>query len=423
MPGKLMTQAHTDFWKFWTGQAISNLGSSFTGFALPLLIFKLTYSPLNLAFTSALNILPHLLFGLFIGAWADRVNRKGLMIFTDIARALVIALLPLLALTNLLTVWWIYVATFVNATLSIFFETCEFAAISSLVDQDNLVQANGRIQASYSTATILGPLLAGVLTAVLPLPQLLFIDALSFLISAGSLLLIATSFNANADQAAFSDKEAKSVFSDMLEGMRYIWNHSLLRTIVMMLTLTNFLTITPAAQLVAFAKQRFHASDVQVGLLYAAGGAGVIVLSLISNRLWQRFSFVKLALGSLTLSGLMILCMALTRWYWTTLPLWALFSGLGTLFNIIIYSLVQTIVPNKLLGRAISFGRTLAWLAVPLGALAGGLAIEQIKNIALIYVVIGVLNILIPLVFSFMIANRVEPYLHPDDMGPTTIIP
>src|SRR6185295_19732466 len=93
-----------DFWKFWAGQTISNLGSSFTEFALPLLIFKLTGSALNLAISSATTFLPYLLFGLLIGAWVDRVNRKRLMIITDLLRALILASIPLLAALNLLSV-------------------------------------------------------------------------------------------------------------------------------------------------------------------------------------------------------------------------------------------------------------------------------------------------------------------------------
>ena len=90
-----------EFWKFWLGQTISNLGTSFTQFALPLLVFKLTGSALNLAITSAATFLPYLLFGLVIGAWVDRVDRKRLMIATDIARAAVIASIPLLILFSL----------------------------------------------------------------------------------------------------------------------------------------------------------------------------------------------------------------------------------------------------------------------------------------------------------------------------------
>src|SRR6476661_8779060 len=149
-----------DFWKFWAGQTISNLGSSFTDFALPLLIFKLTGSALNLAIASATTFLPYLLFGLPIGAWVDRVDRKRLMILTDLLRALLLASIPLLAALNQLPLWWIYTAGFLISTLSIGFDAAEFAAIPSLVAQGDttagqaLVVANGRIQASYSAATV-----------------------------------------------------------------------------------------------------------------------------------------------------------------------------------------------------------------------------------------------------------------------------
>src|SRR3982074_1478018 len=104
----------SEFWKFWLGQTISNLGTSFTQFALPLLVFKLTGSALNLAITTAATFLPYLLFGLVIGAWVDRVNRTKLMIGTDIARTLVILSIPLLAGVDRLTVEWIYVVSFVS---------------------------------------------------------------------------------------------------------------------------------------------------------------------------------------------------------------------------------------------------------------------------------------------------------------------
>ena len=97
-----------DFGRFWLGQTISNLGSSFTFFALPLLVFKLTGSPLNLGLTTAFEFVPYLLFGLVIGAWVDRVDRRRLMIATDLARAAVIATIPALAAADALSVGWVY---------------------------------------------------------------------------------------------------------------------------------------------------------------------------------------------------------------------------------------------------------------------------------------------------------------------------
>src|SRR5438045_6638252 len=82
---------NSDFWTFWTGQTISNLGSSITLFALPLLVYKLTGSALNLGIAEAATFLPYLLFGLVLGALVDRVNRKRMMILVDVGRGLVIA--------------------------------------------------------------------------------------------------------------------------------------------------------------------------------------------------------------------------------------------------------------------------------------------------------------------------------------------
>src|SRR5215210_3884016 len=86
-----------DFWKLWAGQSISALGSSFTGFALPLLVYNLTGSALNLAYATAAFFVPYLLFGVFIGAWSDRTDRRRLMVCTDIGRGAAIATIPLLA--------------------------------------------------------------------------------------------------------------------------------------------------------------------------------------------------------------------------------------------------------------------------------------------------------------------------------------
>ena len=103
---------------------------------------------------------------------------------------------PLLATFGLLEVWWIYAVIFANSIMSIAFDAANFAAVPSLVDRDDLVTANGRIQASYSAMTILGPLLAGVVVAVLPIYDLLLIDAFSFVLSTVSLVMINASFNA-----------------------------------------------------------------------------------------------------------------------------------------------------------------------------------------------------------------------------------
>ena len=89
-----------DFWFYFSGQAVSQLGGSFTLFAMPLLVFKLTHSATNLALTTVAESVPYLLFGLLLGAVVDRFDRKRLMLGSDIAQALVIAVIPVLAIAG-----------------------------------------------------------------------------------------------------------------------------------------------------------------------------------------------------------------------------------------------------------------------------------------------------------------------------------
>ena len=404
-PRRTGSKFNSDFWKYWTGQTLSNLGSSITVFALPLLVYKLTGSALDLGIATAATFLPYLLFGLILGAWTDRVDRKRMMIGTDIARALVVASIPLLAALGLLTIWWIYVVAFVHATLRICFDAGEFAAIPSLVNLDDLVTANGRIQASYSAASIVGPLLAGVLVIRVPLPVLMLIDGFSFLLSAFSLALIRISFNSGEKRAP------TSIRTDVVEGLRYVLSHPVLRNISIMMALVNFVGSTTYAQLILFAKVRLQASDVQASLLYSAGSLGVVILSLAAGQLRRRWSFSTVALGALMLEGALTAVFAFMHWYWVAIALWTLIGGLGILFNINTGSLRQAIVPNHMLGRVISIASVLAWSAIPLGSLLGGFAISWTQNVALVYAVIGVLTFLIPLAFSFTALGHAERYI------------
>jgi MFS family permease len=394
-----------DFWIFWGGQAISTLGTSFTNLALPLLVYRLTGSAVNLALTSAAEFVPYLLFGLVIGAWVDRTDRKRLMLLANLLQAVVVASIPFMAGLGHLAIWWIYTMGFTQSTLGICFNSAEFAAIPSLVGQDDLVVANGRIQASYSTVQIAGPLLAGMLAAIMPIERVLYFDAASFLIATASLALIRASFN-KVERLA-----SGSLRRDIVEGLRYVLSHPVLRNISAMMALVNFFSSTTYAQLVLFAKWRLNASSTQIGLLYSVASVGVIILSLAAGPLRRRFSFSRVALSALMIDGLLIVVLAMTTWYPLALLCWGLSSGFGILFNINTGSLRQAIVPNHMLGRVISIAGVLAWSAIPVGTFLGGLAIQSTGNVALIYGIIGAVTFLIPVCFSFTPLGHAERYL------------
>ena len=407
-----MSGRRLDFWKYWLGQTISQLGSSFTGFALPLLVYQLTGSAVNLAVTTAAYFLPYLLFGLVIGAWVDRVDRKRMMISVDLGRALVIATIPVLAYSDSLSVWWIYVGEFITATLTIAFDSGQFAAVPHLVETDDLVTANGRLQASFAAATVAGPLLAGLMLAVVDLETVFIVDSASFLVSAISLALIRTSFNPE------QPREAAHILRDVHEGLRYVLGHPVLRNISLMMALINFVVATTWAQLVLFGKSELDLSDTQVGILFAAGSAGIVVLGLAAGPIRKRLSFSVAALGALMIDGLLTVVFAFNDAFVAALLLWAAISGLGLFFNINTTSVRQQIVPDEMLGRVVSIAGVLAWSAIPLGALVGGWVIKATGDVVAVYAAIGVLVFAIAAAFWFTALGHAEDYL-PDGSAPS----
>ncbi|TMK86529.1 MAG: MFS transporter [Actinobacteria bacterium] len=233
------------------------------------------------------------------------------VIAVDLGRAVVIAMIPLLSYLNLLQVWHVYLVGFVSSTLTIFFEAGEFAAIPSLVGQEDLITANGRIQASYSAAQVAGPLLAGLMLAVVKIETVFVVDAASFVVSAYSLGLVGQSFNRED-----SHRERATIRKDVAEGLRYVLRHPVLRNISAMMALFNFIAITTFTQLVLFSKVRLHASDAEVGFLFSAGSAGVVLLGLLAGRIRKKLSFGPAALGSLMVIGWLTVAFAFNTIYW-----------------------------------------------------------------------------------------------------------
>ena len=399
-----------DYWKYWISTIISQLGSRFTQFALPLFVYTLTGSAFDLGVATTLSFLPSLLFGLLFGAYADRLDRKRLLVWGSLGKALAIVSIPGLAVLDALTLWWVYVAIFLHSSLMALTGPAEFAAMPNLVGRENLTRANGYLQAGISVARVAGPLLAGLLVALVPVYGLLFFDAASYAVAALVLASVGTALNAPPD----AGRPATTIRQDIGEGLRYLWGQPVIRNIALMIALTNFLEITIDAQLVLFAKERLGADNFGVGLLYSVAGASIALTSLLADPLRRRLTFGRATVGALMAYGLLAVAMASTSWYWFAVATWALMMACGILFDISSQTLSQTIVPDRLLGRVQSVSRVMALSTVPLGAFLGGIVVERTQNVALVYGCIGASIFLISLAFSFTALGRAERHL-PDD--------
>jgi MFS family permease len=372
------------FWKFWCGQTISNLGSSFTQFALPLLVYNLTGSSLDLALVTVTEFVPYLAFGLVIGAWVDRLDRRRLMIACDIGRAVALASVPVLYLSGALTVAWILGVAFVNSVLWIAFSAAEFAAVRTLVSKEDLLTANARIQATYQGVQVLGPLVAGAIVGLgFPLAGAFAIDAGSFLASAGLLSLIGLSFNAS------SPRPRMSIRADVVEGLRYVLGDPLLRNISLVAALVNLFGITVWTQLVFFAKHQLAATNGELGLLFGAGALGTALMTFLAPRSRRYLSFSAATLGAVMVYGLLIATLALTHVLWVAVIVWSVTAGLPYFFTVHTMAMRQATVPDHMLGRVMNIAQVMAWSANPIGALVGGWAIALTGRVDVVFGVLG----------------------------------
>ncbi|GCE15194.1 MFS transporter [Tengunoibacter tsumagoiensis] len=396
-----------DFWIFWTGQTISQIGSALTNFALPLLVFNLTGSALKVGLTLAATYLPYVLFGLVSGAWVDRVDRKVLMIGLDIARAILLGLVPLLAFSTHFPLWWIYLITFLNATLSMIFGAASLTAIPHLVKRDELIKANGRMQAGVYVAFIVGPLLATLILTHWSIQAVLWCDALTFLGSAGSLGFIRSSFNGTPVQ----EQSQAALGPAILEGLRYVFSHPVVYMAALLALLVNMALAPINAQVVVFAKQVLDASNTQVGVLATALGVGGVLATLAAGPLKRRLPYGILLLGSLLLAGVLTIIFAITRNFWASVILWGGIYGMVAIFNVALFSILQGAGPDRLLGRVILSAQLLAALVVPVVDVLSGLVIDQVKNVALVFGVLGVFIVVITLAFIPGPLAHVERFL------------
>lgn len=180
----------------WSGQVVSTLGSSAAWIIYPLLILALTESPAAAGIAGALGHLPYLLFSLPAGALIDRWDRKRVMILCDLGRAITVLSVPLALWLDVLTVGQLYVAAFVEGSLFVFFNIAEVAALPRVVPTHQLPQAAAQNEAAFSAAHIAGPFLGTALYQGLGRAAPFLADAISYLVSCATLLLIRTEFRA-----------------------------------------------------------------------------------------------------------------------------------------------------------------------------------------------------------------------------------
>src|SRR6187551_2226963 len=168
---------------FW-GQMTSQIGDSLNRVALLWFVYQLTGSAMKMVMIGLLQTIPPLLLSPLIGVYLDRANKKTVMVWVDIARTILVLLIPLLYTLDQLTLERLYAAVFLLAVVSTIFGPALSASVPQLVNRDQLTAANALLQTTTNTGLLIGPLISGIGIALIGSQNVLYVDAVTFFVSA-----------------------------------------------------------------------------------------------------------------------------------------------------------------------------------------------------------------------------------------------
>lgn len=366
-----------EFLRLWFGQAVSQIGSRISREGLPLTaVMLLGASPYQMGLLSGVTAAAVLLFGLFAGAWADRLRRRPILIVSDLGRALVLGTVPLAAAMRSLTMGHLYVIAGLTGVLTVLFDVSYQAYLPALVSRENLLEGNSKLALSESVAEVAGPALTGILVKLITAPMAILFDAISFLCSAFSVWLIR---RPEPEPVVNPHPEMRK---EIGEGLHTTWTNPILRALAARAAFAYFFGGFIGSLYILYAMRELKMDTAILGAIISVGGASSLLGALVTEPLGRRIGVGPSLIGSAILSGLASLMVPLAHGSVAMCAAFLLASqsadAAWSIYAINETSLRQTITPDHLLGRVNSAMHLIFRGILPLGALTGGMIAEVI---------------------------------------------
>lgn len=364
---------HTDFLKLWAGQTISVVGSQVTVLALPTIaILQLHATAAQVGLLGSLQRLAFPVLALFAGVWIDRLRRRPLMIAADGLRAAALLSIPLVAAVGALTLLQLYAVAAVLGVGSVIFDIAYLAYVPTLVGRSDLLEANTKLEVSFSGSYLTGPALAGGLIQLAGAAQAMLADAFSFLVSVATIAWI----REPEPSPRVEGHPRLGVLAEIRDGLRLVFGNPILRSMALMLTVgaVGFHLAEPAFYL--FAYRNLRITPGVLGLVFAAGGVGAVIGAFMVGTVVHRLGLgATLALTTIGVgAGFLLWPLALVGPPLVVLVAAEFLVGVcDSIYNISQVSLRQSVTPDQLQGRMTATLRTMFWGAWPLANLAGGI--------------------------------------------------
>jgi MFS family permease len=373
----------------------SNLADGIAKIALPLAAIGFTRSPALVAGLEFVRTLPWLFGALPVGALVDRWNRRVTMVAANSVRAALVALVAVSIALGHGSIWVLYVAAVGSGVAEVFYDTAAQSIVPNIVRRENLDRANGRLFAvELGAQEFAGPPLAGLLVATA--------TAIAFGVSAALWVLAITALMSIRGRFRPERTTRTTLRTDVREGLAFLFSRPILRTLALMVGMSNFAFSAVFAVLVIYAvgpDSALGLTEPQFGLLFATLAAGALLGGLIAERVQQAIGRASTLTLSVVLNAAYVITLATTTNIAAIAAVAFISGAANMMWNVTTVSFRQRITPDHLLGRLNSVYRLLAWGTRPLGAAAGGL-IGQAFGIRSVFIVSGLITI------AVLIPNR-----------------
>lgn len=357
-----------DFLLLLSGQGISTIGGEISQLAFPLLMLAFTRSPAQTGLVAALHGLPYALFCLPAGALVDRWNRKRIMIYCDVGRALAMTSIPIAYVMNHLTFVQLAVVALVEGTLFVFFQMADATALPHVVAKEQIATAAAQSEVLNSSSVMLGSSIGGLLYGVSNM--LPFVgDALSYLVSVVSLFFIRTDFQAEREETALT------IWQDVREGLLWLWRNPTLRFMAA-LTAGLILPCYGYALILIVLAQDLHATVQMIGFVFAGGGIGSVIGAFLTNPALKYFGLGRLIIISAWIWSLSWLFYALAP----DVLLLGLLNGISfaivPVYMVNLYSYRLATIPDQFQGRVNSVYRLITIGGQPVSMVVTGMLLQ-----------------------------------------------
>jgi MFS family permease len=379
----------------WIGQVTSLLGDQFHSIAAAWLVLKLTGDPLALGAVLAVGGIPRAIFTVIGGAISDRISPRRLMIFSDVFRLLLSALLATQVFTGTLQVWMIYVYSFIGGCLGGLFSPASMSITPRLVPTDSLQAGNSVMQGSTQLIGFIGPAAAGAIIAAfkgsnIGVGAAIAFDALTFIASVVTLMLI-RSTEVSAVQSVTGARVG--VLASIRDGIVYLVKDPSLRAMFLLIAVANLAFGGPVIVGVPYlASTRFPEGAAAYGFIisgYAGGNLLGIVLSGALPRLTRRSSQVLMTL-MFSLFGLGMVAMGWIPFTWLATADLFILGTLNGYLSILLITGLQRNTPAHMLGRLMSMVLLANLALIPLSQAVSG-AILSVDVVLLFLISAGLL--------------------------------